>query len=194
MNSAFMVMIALITFISTNLDDLFILMAYFARNDFFKVDVIMGQYLGMISLIMISSLAYFFQLIIPSYLIGLLGVFPIIIGVKNLLSLSKDLKSDNFVKNTNQGNKLKFLQVAIVTFANGGDNIGVYAPLFASLGLFEITQVILVFMLMTGLWCMISLKMVDNRILGDKIKKYGHFILPFILISIGVLIIIRGFL
>ncbi len=86
----------------------------------------------------------------------------------------------------------KFLQVAMVTFANDGDNIGVYAPLFAGLGFLETMQVIFLFLVMTGLWCLFSFKLVDNRILGDKIGKYGHLIFPLILFGIEIIILLKG--
>ena len=197
MNTFFLILITLIAFISTNLDDLFVLMAFFTKKDYLRLEVILGQYLGMISLILISSLAYFFQLIIPNNWIGFLGIIPIIIGVKNLLNIHVKSKSDTiFVESTAKDNKVrfKFLQVGLVTFANGGDNIGVYAPLFAGINYMEITQVILIFMLMTGLWCIISIKLVDNQIIGEKIMKYGHLILPLVLIGIGIIIILRGVL
>jgi len=186
-------LIAFLAFISTNLDDLFILMAFFAKNEFNCRDVVVGQYIGLLSLILISSAAYLFQLFIPKYLIGLLGFIPIIIGVKNLFNLYENSNS-NKVNLNKPTNGFKFMQVALVTFANGGDNIGVYAPIFASLSFMEISQVVLIFIVMTGLWCIISLKMVKNRIIGNKIKKYGHLTLPFILIGIGILIILRGFI
>lgn len=186
-------LLTLLAFISTNLDDLFILMAFFAKKEFSKGDVIIGQYIGLLSLILISSTAYFIQLFIPYYLIGLLGAIPIIIGVKNLLHLY--INSNSSQINLNKPNdRYKSLQVALVTFANGGDNIGVYIPIFASLSLVEIAAVVLIFIALTGLWCIIGLKMVENRIIGSKIKNYGHLILPFVLIAIGVLIILRSFL
>lgn len=195
MKSAFLFIITITAFISTNLDDLFILMAFFTRKDFNKRDVILGQYIGMISLILISSTAYFFQLIIPKYLIGLLGFIPIIIGVRNLYSLTKNSKStNNYIKSSKSRTKLKYLAVAIVTFANGGDNIGIYAPLFAGMDYLEIIQVIFMFMIMTGLWSLLSFILVDNKIIGRKIKKYGNYLFPFFLIIIGILIIIRGLL
>lgn len=168
-------------------------MAFFAKKEFSKGDVIIGQYIGLLSLILISSTAYFIQLFIPYYLIGLLGAIPIIIGVKNLLHLYINPNSSQI--NLNKPNdRYKSLQVALVTFANGGDNIGVYIPIFASLSLVEIAAVVLIFIALTGLWCIIGLKMVENRIIGSKIKNYGHLILPFVLIAIGVLIILRSFL
>jgi cadmium resistance transport/sequestration family protein len=197
MQTALLIIITLSAFIATNLDDMFILMAFFALPDFKKEEVVLGQYMGMIILILISSLAYMFQLIIPSYWIGLLGVFPIIIGVRNLLNLRKDStqKTPKKVKNNLFSGKtgLKSFQVAMVTFANGGDNLGVYAPLFAGLDLQELLLVILIFLIMTGLWCFLSFKMVNNRIIGTKIRNFAHLILPFVLITIGFYIILRGF-
>lgn len=195
-DSLLLLSIYLFVFISTNLDDLFVLMAFFAKKDFIKVDVVIGQFLGMLSLILISSLAYFFQFLLPNYLLGLLGILPIIIGVKNLIGVYKDSKSDP-VKGDDLNlpeERLPFLQVALVTFANGGDNIGVYAPIFAGLSLTGLTQLIIIFMIMTGLWCILSLKMIENRIIGGKVKKYGHIIFPFVLIVIGIFVIINGFM
>lgn len=197
MQTAILIIITLSAFIATNLDDIFILMAFFAAPNFKKEEVVLGQYLGMIILILISSLAYMFQLIIPSYWIGLLGIFPIIIGVRNLLNLKKDStqKTPKKVENNSFSGKtgLKPFNVATVTIANGGDNLGVYAPLFAGLDQQELLPVILIFLLMTGLWCFLSFKMVNNRIIGTKIRSYAHLIFPFVLITIGLYIILRGF-
>jgi cadmium resistance protein CadD (predicted permease) len=197
METALLIIVTLSAFIATNLDDIFILMAFFADPDFRREQVVLGQYLGMIILLLISSLAYLFQLIIPSSWISLLGIFPIIIGLRNLLNLKKDSTQqipkevENKIFSGKTG--LKSFQVATVTFANGGDNLGVYAPLFASLDQQELLPVILIFLLMTGLWCFLSFKMVNNRIIGAKIRSYAHLILPFVLITIGLYIILRGF-
>ncbi|WP_144011639.1 cadmium resistance transporter [Methanobacterium paludis] len=51
--------------------------------------------MGILSLILISTLAYFFKFIIPTAWIGLLGIFPIIVGLKNLLELRKNNENDD---------------------------------------------------------------------------------------------------
>jgi cadmium resistance protein CadD (predicted permease) len=55
------------------------------------------------------------------------------------------------------------LTVAAVTFSNGGDNIGIYIPLFAkysSAG--EVVLITLIFMLMTAIWCIIAYYLVRH--------------------------------
>jgi cadmium resistance protein CadD (predicted permease) len=48
------------------------------------------------------------------------------------------------------------------------------------------------FLILTGIWCILSYKLVYNRFIGEKILRYGHLILPFVLIGIGIVIVFRG--
>jgi cadmium resistance transport/sequestration family protein len=191
--------LAIVSFIATNLDDLFVLMIFFAHPDYKSTPIIIGQYIGISSLILISTLGYFFKFIIPAAWIGLLGIFPIIIGLKNLIELRKKDKSDDSSdKKEIKGFRSRFinssiLSVAIVSFVNGGDNIGVYAPLFATLNIYQLYFVIFIFLIMVGVWCLISHRLVNNRRLGGRIREYGHLILPFVLIFIGISILIQTF-
>ena len=190
-------LVAVTAFVATNLDDIFVLICFFANKDFNTVSIVSGQYIGVSLLIIISSLAYFFKFIIPSSYIALFGILPIAIGLKNLWNLKKDgskglLNETCTQKNqdTNDDTELKIsshktFKVALVTFANGGDNIGVYVPLFASISILPMILTIIIFMVMIGLWCIIGYFMVSNKIIGYKLQKYGHIILPFVLIFIG---------
>jgi len=80
----------------------------------------------------------------------------------------------------------------LVTIANGGDNLGVYMPLFASMNSTGLFLTAIIFLIMVGVWCLFGFKLVNNRLMGDKIKDYGHYILPFVMIIIGLVIILKG--
>ncbi|MBZ2165015.1 cadmium resistance transporter [Methanobacterium spitsbergense] len=189
--------VAVTAFIATNLDDMFILIYFFTRNEFNKVSIVLGQYIGISVLILISMLAYFFKFIIPPSYIALLGIFPIVIGLNHLCNFKKN-SSHNLSNKINYTNKkdivhdnsslsiMNILKVATVTFSNGGDNIGVYAPLFVSLSISQIFLTSTTFLVMVGIWCIISYIMVINKIIGYKLQEYGHIILPFVLIIIGI--------
>ncbi len=189
--------VAITAFIATNLDDMFILIYFFTRNEFNKGSIVLGQYIGISLLILISMLAYFFKFIIPPSYIALLGIFPIAIGLNHLCNF-KNNSSHNLSNKINYTNKkdivpdnsslsiMNILKVATVTFSNGGDNIGVYAPLFASLSISQIFLTSTTFLVMVGIWCIISYIMVINKIIGNKLQEYGHIILPFVLIIIGI--------
>jgi cadmium resistance protein CadD (predicted permease) len=59
------VLVAVSAFVATNLDDLFVLTIFFGSKDFNNTSVVLGQYIGVLLLIIISLLAYFFKFIIP---------------------------------------------------------------------------------------------------------------------------------
>jgi cadmium resistance protein CadD (predicted permease) len=89
---------------------------------------------------------------------------------------------------------LSFLTVTAVTFSNGGDNIGVYTPMFAKYNsIAEITILVTIFMVMTGVWCIAAYYLVNHPLIASKIRRIGHFVLPFILIGLGIYILVGSF-
>jgi cadmium resistance protein CadD (predicted permease) len=199
--------VAALAFLATNLDDIFILMSFFAITEYNKFTVVLGQYLGLSLLLIISYLASLFKLIIPQEYIALFGIIPLIIGFKYLWNLKGDIhKSKSVLKtfrskyyeevNYNQefvSNDLKkIFKISALTFFNGGDNLGVYIPLFMSMDIFQIGITSLIFLLLMGIWCILGYLLINNKIFGNKIVIYGHLILPLVLIFIGLGIILKN--
>ena len=81
------------------------------------------------------------------------------------------------------------LAVAAVTVANGGDNLGVYIPLFAAEP-YAIPAFALIFGVMTALWCALARVLIGHRILGESIRHYGHWVLPLVLVALGIYILL----
>ena len=124
---------SIITFAATNIDDIFVLMLFYSQtNKTFRAwHVVAGQYLGFTALVLISLLGFLGGLLIAREWIGLLGFLPIIIGVRHWLHRN-DLPEDDLdgQKVSKAGVLSAIFGVSGVTFANGGDNIGIYTPLF----------------------------------------------------------------
>src|ERR671920_2074730 len=76
-------------FVATNIDDLLILIAFFANSRYPLPQIIFGQYVGMGALLALGIVGSLIALIVPNNLIGLIGIFPIAIGIKELLELLK---------------------------------------------------------------------------------------------------------
>jgi cadmium resistance protein CadD (predicted permease) len=76
-------------FVATNIDDIFVLMMFFSSLTFPVRQVVLGQYIGIGLLIAISALGSLISLVVPTYIIGLMGIIPIVIGVKNLIEIRK---------------------------------------------------------------------------------------------------------
>lgn len=186
--------LAILFFITTNIDDLFLLVAWFVqKNPKLKVKAIVtGQVLGFSLLVMLSLIGSMGALIIPSAWVGVLGVVPIYLGIRMFIREMKErnhltsrLPSHIKTKRSHSFLNSHTYQVAAITFANGGDNIGVYIPFFSSHSGWQIAMIILIFYGMIALWCYIGYKLVHHPLLAKVIQRYGHLIIPFVLIGLG---------
>jgi cadmium resistance protein CadD (predicted permease) len=185
--------IAVVLFAGTNVDDLFVLLGFFSDPLVRARHVVAGQYLGIGVLYVVSILVSLLSIVIPPAFIGLLGMAPIFIGVSKLYSLWRGTGNDDeetdrhAVASSRAGRNI--LTVAMATVANGGDNISVYAPLFATRTAVEIAAAGLVFAIMTALWCFFGHWLVHHPSLGTPLRRYGHRALPFLLIGFGISIL-----
>jgi cadmium resistance protein CadD (predicted permease) len=67
-------------FIASNIDDTFVLILLFSTPGLLVRNIILGQFLGIAVLVLISSFAAFLALAVPLFVIGLMGFIPIILG------------------------------------------------------------------------------------------------------------------
>ena len=81
------------------------------------------------------------------------------------------------------------LTVAAVTFANGADNIGIYTPLFAATDLARLLVTLAVFFLLLAVWCVAAYFLGGHPLVAKALDRYGHIIVPFVLIGLGLYII-----
>jgi len=186
--------IAILLFVSTNLDDIFVLVGFFADRTYHPREVVAGQFTGIASLFGISAVASLLSIVIPLPCIGLLGTVPILIGARKLWELfqkqdSKEASWDRRKGGLRHGN---IASVALVTVANGADNIAVYIPSFAIRSRAELVVIAVVFAIMTTLWCYFAHAAVKHPILAAPIRQYGHRISPAVLICLGFLILYQA--
>jgi cadmium resistance protein CadD (predicted permease) len=183
--------IGIAAFIASNLDDTFILILLFSSLSFQTRYIIIGQSLGIGVLIMISALGALSVLALPPFLIALMGLIPIALGVKRLVEHQKRITSKNKTSQDNKGQGLiPFLTVSGITISNGGDDIGVFTPLFAKYNtVAEITTLVTIFMAMTLVWCILTYYFVNHPLIVTRIQRFGNIITPFVLIGLGLYIL-----
>lgn len=186
-----------IAFAATNIDDIVVLMLFFAQGIFSKRHIYTGQYLGFTVLVLCSLPGFFGGTVVPKTWIGLLGMVPIVLGVKALLD--RESEEEEIQTTTVQASRLpkwisqlfapQTLSVAMVTFANGGDNIATYVSLFASLELNELVAMLGVFFTLVGVWCAIAQWLARHPAITPVLSRYGHILVPFVLIGLGLYIL-----
>ena len=194
---------------ATTFDDNLYLTAFFGKvnRSFRPKHIIIGEFLGFTTLVCASLPGFFGGLLIPSTWIGLLGLLPIAIGISNLISreeegetvqaVSIDLTSR--VKSERQKKSLlatirdpQTYRVSAVTIANGGNNIGIYVPLFASSNLPSLGVILCVCYFTVGVWCLLSYNLTRNPLMAPILTRFGRKIFPFVLIYLGLSILIKS--
>lgn len=190
----------IIAFAATNIDDIIILLLFFSQVNtrLSRQHIVVGQYLGFTTIIIASLPGYFGGLIVPREWIGLLGLLPIAIGIKQLISREDTTQvqtvSSELEKATTSNPIVSFLfsvlnpqtyKVAAVTVANGGDNISIYIPLFAGSQLTSLGVILAVFFIMVGVWCAIAYLLTRQPTIAHVLSRYGKHVVPFVLIGLG---------
>lgn len=185
-------------FSATNIDDIVILTLFFSQinQSLRRRHIFAGQYLGFTALIIASLPGFFGGLIIPQSWIRLLGLMPIIIGFNSLFKPEDDageeVEADTEPSYPSAIASLfspQICNIAAVTFANGGDNISVYMPLFANCELENLLVIIGVFFAMVGVWCYIAAKLTNIPAIANFLTEYGKSFVPCVLIGLGVFIV-----
>lgn len=190
--------IAIAAYASTNMDNLLVLLVFFSDRSFNAREIVIGEYLGILALVAVSAAAAFTASFVPAGWIGLMGLLPLSIGISKLMSMHRDpgvdetkqyqVEKTSFLNLTHS----RILAVALVTISNGGDNIGVYVPLFASSGHFQTIILIIVFLILTGLWCAAAYYMANHPIIGSRVQRFSRVVLPFVWVGLGIFILSKS--
>jgi cadmium resistance protein CadD (predicted permease) len=171
--------VASIAFASTNLDDIVVLAVFFGHRTRHVPAIVLGQFLGIGALVAVSVIAALCAVAIPPRWLALLGLLPLALGLNQL----RRRKQAEDVHGA-QVSTVSVWTVASVTVANGGDNLSVYVPLFAS-HVHAIPIYVAVFAVGTAVWCGVGYALVQQRGVANALHRHGDRALPWVLIGIG---------
>lgn len=189
------VVTSIILYSGTAVDLLIILMLFFAKRKSRKdiINIYLGQFLGSVSLILLSLLFAFILNYIPSKeILGLLGLIPIFLGLKVLLLGDSD--GEAIVKDgLRKDNKNLIFLVAMITFAScGADNIGVFVPYFTTLNLANLIVALLTFLVMIYLLVFSAQKLAQVPSIGETLEKYSRWFIAVVYLGLGIYILIEN--
>lgn len=187
---------AIVVYVSTSIDYLFILLIIFSQSHTKKGlrQIFLGQYLGTGILVAVSLVAAYVLNFIPQdWIIGLLGFIPIYLGIRVAVAGEEEEEEEEVVeKLESRGTSRLFWTVALLTIASGGDNLGIYIPYFASLSVFEIVIALIVFAISIALLCFFSYKLAKIAFVSDALEKYERVIVPIVFIGLGFFIMLEN--
>ena len=189
------VVTSIILYSGTAVDLLIILMLFFAKRKSRKdiINIYLGQFLGSVSLILLSLLFAFVLNYIPSKeILGLLGLIPIFLGLKVLLLGDSD--GEAIAKEgLRKDNKNLIFLVAMITFAScGADNIGVFVPYFTTLNLANLIVALLTFLVMIYLLVFSAQKLAQVPSVGETLEKYSRWFIAVVYLGLGMYILFEN--
>lgn len=196
-----LILSAIGTFIVTNIDDIIVLMIFFAQIEKSRhKQIVLGQYLGFGLLVVISLLGAFGFTFLPSEWAGFLGLIPIFLGIRMFLKKEEEDEAEEALEKLGDiRNKVSNSlfgpltgKVAAITFANGGDNLGIYIPYFNSQGNASLLSISIIFLLMVAVWCLLAYRLASFPTIIRILQKYGRVIVPLVFIALGISIMLHG--
>lgn len=182
-------------FMATNIDDIIVLSLFFARGAGQRgttARILAGQYLGFGGILATAVLvALGAGVFLPPQAIPYFGLIPLFLGLWaawRAWRAADDDDDDAKVAGKNVG----VLTVAAVTFANGGDNIGVYVPVFLSVGPTAVVAYCIAFLALVAVLVVLAKFIATRRPIAEVLERWEHILFPLVLIGLGVFILVEG--
>lgn len=198
------------SFVGTNIDDLFINMLFFSgvETKADKISIFLGKYVGTGILMLFSFLIAFGMQSLPQNFAGYLGFVPICLGIREIAGAFKSKRdanpsnnpssSANGIASNSASSSAKksahqLITAAVITIANGADNVGVYIPLFAGFAMWQIILTAVIFSILVAVWCCLGESLANLHFFRKLLTKYKAVIVPVVYISLGAYILMDFF-
>lgn len=184
-------------FIATNIDDIIVLSLFFARGAGQRgttARIAAGQYVGFAGIlgaaVLVSLGAGAF---LPEEAIPYFGLIPLALGLWAAWRAWRGDDDDDDDDDAKvEGKNVGVWTVAAVTFANGGDNIGVYVPVFLNVGPAAVVAYCVVFLLLVAVLVMLAKFIATRRPIAEVLERWEHVLFPVVLIGLGIVILVSG--
>ncbi|MEK0128765.1 cadmium resistance transporter [Corynebacterium marquesiae] len=182
-------------FAATNIDDIIVLSLFFARGAGQRgttARILAGQYLGfagiLVAAILVTTGAGAF---LPPAAIPYFGLIPLGLGLWAAWEAWRgDGDDDDEAKVA--GKKVGVWTVAGVTFANGGDNIGVYTPVFLSVEPLAVVAYCVIFLALVAVLVALARFVATRPPIAEVLERFEHILFPIVLIGLGIVILVSG--
>ena len=183
-------------FAATNIDDIIVLSLFFARGAGRRgttARILVGQYLGFAGILGASVLVTLGAgAFLPPEVIPYFGLIPLGLGLWAAWQAWRNRGADDDDEAKVEGKKVGVWTVAGVTFANGGDNIGVYVPVFLSVGPAAVLAYCVVFLVLVAVLVIAAKFVATRQPIAEVLERWEHVLFPIVLIALGIFILVSG--
>ena len=182
-------------FMVTNIDDIIVLSLFFARGagrSGTTTRILAGQYLGFAGILGAAVLVSLgAEAFLPEEVIPYFGLIPLVLGLWAGWEAWRAGGDDDDEAKV-AGKAVAVWTVAGVTFANGGDNIGVYVPVFLSVGPAATAAYCVVFLVLVAALVLLAKFVATRPGIDEVLERWEHVLFPIVLIGLGIVILYSG--
>lgn len=175
----------------TNIDDVIILSLFFARGAGKRNstrNIAIGQYLGFLGILAVSvAITWGADALLSPDWIPYFGLIPLFIGIKAAWEAWRGEEEE-----LDGGTKVAIGTVAAVTFANGGDNVGVYVPVFLGMSPARIAVFCAIFLVLVAALVWLAKFVATRPGIDEALEKSEQILFPLVLIVLGIVILVKG--
>ncbi|KXZ59344.1 MULTISPECIES: cadmium resistance transporter [Brevibacterium] len=183
-------------FIATNIDDVVILSLFFARGQGQPGTtrrILVGQYLGFLGILGAAAAAAFgAQILLPEAILPYFGLIPLGLGLWAAWQAWRNRGEDDDDEAQLEGKRVSIWAVAAVTFANGGDNLGVYVPVFVSVSWGAVLAYCIVFLALVAVLVFLAKWISSRKPIAEALERWEDILFPAVLIGLGIVILVSG--
>ena len=183
-------------FIATNIDDIIILSLFFGRGQGQPGTtrrILLGQYFGFLGILVAAVItALGAQALLPDQVLPYFGLIPLGLGLWAAWQAWRNRNADEDDAAQLEGKRVSVWTVAAVTFANGGDNIGVYVPVFVSVSWSTILAYCIVFLLLVAVIVFVARWITSRKPIAEALERWENILFPTVLIALGIIILTSG--
>lgn len=181
-------------FVATNIDDIIVLSLFFARGagrPGTTAKILAGQYLGFVGILAAALLVTLGAgWALPEETIPYFGLIPLALGLWAAWQAYRGEGDDDDAAVS--GKSVAVATVAGVTFANGGDNIGVYVPVFLNISTPAVITFCIMFLVLVAVLVAMAKFVAARRPIAEVLERWEHILFPIVLIGLGVAILVGG--
>src|SRR5690625_2136424 len=179
-------------FIATNIDDIVILSLFFVRGQGQPGTtrrILAGQYLGFLGILGAAVAAAFgAQVLLPEAILPYFGLIPRGLGLWAAWHAWRNRGQDDDDEAQLEGKRVSVWAVAAVTFANGGDNIGVYVPVFVSVSWSAVLAYCIVFLFLVAVLVFLAMWISSRKPIAEELDRCIIIIFSIVLLCLVIVL------
>ncbi|WP_125763967.1 cadmium resistance transporter [Levilactobacillus mulengensis] len=178
-------------FLVTDTDDLVVLLLLWlaAETPRQRHHIVLGQYLGILTLILVAWLA---SRGVLHYNLAewtrWLGLVPLTLGITGLWRWWHVRHTTGLPPALTRVVSLPL--VWSLTIGNGGDNLSIYIPYFTRLDHPEFGGVLVIFLTLIGLWLIVSHRVAQSPAASHFFARFGAWLSPLLFVCVGLAILL----